>query len=170
MSFTDDTRAPAATPADHGVPARVQPGHTQPYPELPHDPVVWEQLIAQRAVTKHMADQHERMLHALTRPAQMIPIQLTAANAVQEDRERYELPTLSVGLLNPAGSPGNVNLGVIGSATAADAISVAPGKLLVLPISAQQIEVGTSFALGAGQVLFCYLLRFFTVQAAYLGG
>lgn len=156
----------------------VPPGqHTEGQPSLyefaAEQQKLWQSIVAGQALHRELLEAHHKMLSLITAmetPAQCIPVAFTNVQPVVEDRERWEWATRSIGLLNPAGAAGTVQFSGIGSATAADALIVPVGKLLVVPISAQTIELATMAALGAGQSHYCFLFRFFTVQAAYLGG
>jgi hypothetical protein len=131
-------------------------------------PVNWEQLfIQQHETTRALIDKHQELVEILARlttPAHVDPIQLTANNSVQDFSA--EPDSLSVGVLNPLQNPNPIALGVLGSATAPDAIQVAPGGLLVLPIAVGAVQVAAVGAIAGGVTVYGYLLRFKTVQVS----
>jgi hypothetical protein len=156
--------------------------HTTPATELdPNAPRnVLELLAAHRATSHQLLEAHAEMvsiLHRLKQPAQMETIVLGLTGQtdqqiapVYESRERFENPTLSIGVFNP--NPITVYFSGIGTASATTrSPSCPPNTMLVLPISASTIELACDVTdlttLGENAVVF--LLRFFTVQAAYLG-
>lgn len=82
-------------------------------------------------------------------------------------RDEVAVPSMSIGVLNP--SPVVVFIGISGGKASreAQAPSVPPGGGLVLPISAEDLEIGANPAdLAAGDAVL-YLLRFDTVQPFY---
>jgi hypothetical protein len=175
---------------DHQDPeSTLAPAHSRPSPQptfpeaqaVEQEPIHLQDLLVQhRVATRQLLDAHGRLTHHLARlerPAQLDPVILTPEELIVEVRERVQLPTLSVGLLNPSDPAENPQAATvywsgIGSATAAAyAHPVPAGKLLVLPVAASVIEVGVDPAkIAAGQQVVCFLMRFFTVQPAYLGG
>lgn len=148
------------------------PQKTRRHPANPPSAdVMWEAMLGHQAATRQLVARHQDLLELLQRietPATFEPIQLTAVNNPIESGAHTER-TLSIGLYNPQ-NVGPVQFSVQGSASAADAFVLAAGKLIVLPISAGIVEIGTNVALGAGQSLYCFLLRYKTVQPAFLGG
>ena len=137
-------------------------------------PTNWEELIAQRAATQQLLDAHERMMAWLTAaetPAQVEAIAINDKNNgvyVFESRERFEMPTMSIGVLNPNSVA--VFFSTIGSAAPnMRSYSCPPNCLIVLPIGAGQVELGCDPVVLGANTAVCFLLRFFTVQRAYLG-
>lgn len=133
-----------------------------------------EVLIALRAATQHTLTLNQQLLEYLAQletPAQMETVVINDKNAGQyvvESRERFEQPVRSIGLLNPNNIP--IYFSGIGSAAAnMRSPSAPPNSLIVLPISAQMIEVGANPNDLGQNTAVCFLLRYFTVQQAFLG-
>lgn len=131
-------------------------------------------LTALRAATAAMHDSNSRLVAALediAQPAQMETVVLNPGNNgsyVYESRERFESPVMSIGLLNPNGI--TIYFSTVGSAAAGmRSPSAPPNSLIVLPISAQMIEVGANPTDLAANTAIVFLFRYFTVQPAFLG-
>lgn len=166
----------SATRGNPGDP--TPPGHTRARPDYDFGQVAWEQLVAQRAATQQLLDAHERMidrLEALETPPMVEAIVIAPLSAALpanpvESREKVARPTMSIGIYNPNNII--VYFSGIGSANAnARAWSAPPNSLLVVPISAGVIELGCDpVALATlNQNVIVQLLRFYTVQPAFLG-
>lgn len=147
--------------------------HTVPATSL-YDASRDEVLIALRAATAQTIDLNHQLLSYLAQleqPAQMETVVINPQNNgsyVTESREKVEWAVRSIGLLNPNNIP--IYFSGVGSAAAAmRSPSAPPNSLIVLPISATYIEVGANPTdLGANTAV-CFLLRYFTVQPAFLG-
>lgn len=133
-----------------------------------------EALIALRVVTARTLELNQQLLEYLAQleqPAQMETVVINPNNNgayIYESRERFEAPVRSIGILNPNAIP--IYFSGIGSAAAnMRSPSAPPNSLIVLPISAQMIEVGANPADLGSNTAVCFLLRFFTVQPAFLG-
>lgn len=170
------TTAPTHVPhTDLGTPRALPSEHTRGAPELPPQQIVWETLIAHAASAQQLREAHDRLmdrLAAMETPAQFDTVVLNSSDLpgvyTKELRERVQQPTLSLGVLNPNSI--NVYFSPTGTASpTARAFSVPPNAMLVLPISAQQVEVGcVPTDLGANTAVV-FLWRYFTVQPAFLG-
>lgn len=159
--------APPVHPSQHTA------GQPSAYDVAGEQQKLWESILANQATHRRMVDQVgelTELIAMIKEPAQCIPVGFTQGNTTIEDREKVQFATRSIGLFNPPGAPGNVQFSGIGSASAADSLIVAAGKLLVVPISAQMVELSTSAVLGAGQSHYCFFFRFFSVQPAFYGG
>ena len=111
-------------------------------------------------------------------PAQMTTVVLNSPSGpyqgsyVAELREQVAMPTLSVGVLNPIYNPAGVNIywSTTGSAKPGQyAFSCPAGCLMVLPVSAQVIEVGADPAVLLTNQAVVFVFRYYTVQPAFLG-
>lgn len=169
------------------VPAGPDPGvnvkqRTRPAVEEPSAQLIWETLISHHAAAAQLREAHDRLMKRLSMmetPARVYPVVVGLPNAAApaltqevEVREEVSEPTLSVGLLNPNAIP--IYWSTTGTAQpAARAFSTPPNALLVLPISAQWVGVGANPAdlntLGVGIAVVSFLIRYFTVQPAFLG-
>ena len=173
--------APTHVPAgpDSGVNVRQ---HTRPAAEAPSQQLMWETLVSHHAAAAQLRQAHDRLMKRLAMmetPARIYPVVVGLPNAAApaltqevELREEVAEPTLSVGLLNPNAIP--IYWSVTGTAQpSARAFSTPPNALLVLPISAQWVGVGASptdlNTIGVGIAVVCFLIRYFTVQPAFLG-
>lgn len=144
---------------------------SRPFPD-PAEPINWQEMwTAQRAALHHMQSAHDRLyelIGQLQQPAQVETVVLTPQQFVWESRERWEKPTQSIGILNPNAIA--VYFSTVGSAAPnLRSPSAPPNSLIVLPIAGTVIEVAADpTALGASTAV-CFLLRYFTVQPAFLG-
>jgi hypothetical protein len=134
--------------------------------------VAWEQLVARReAATSQLLTAHDRMIEFLDRvstPAQAETIVITSVQNPVESRERIQKPTLSIGVFNP--NPVIVYFSGIGSATLnARAWSAPAQSFIVVPISAAMVELGCDPSDVTEDNAVVQLLRFFTVQPAFIG-
>jgi len=163
--------------------------HTRPASEEPTpadaNPTFFHVLTEHRIAAAQMREAHARLMDRLAMmetPGQMFPVGTLGIPAPSsplltnpvELRENVQKPTLSVGLLNPNSI--NVYWSTGGNTPSATgrAWATPPNALLVLPIAAQNIEIGCdpaalSGAYAAGVALPVFVIRFFTVQPAFLG-
>jgi hypothetical protein len=156
--------------------------HTRPAVEEPSTQLIWETLVSHHAAAAQLREAHDRLMKRLAMmetPARVYPVVLGLPNAGApaltqevEVREEVSEPTLSVGLLNPNAIP--IYWSTTGTAQpSARAFSTPPNALLVLPISAQWVGVGASptdlNTVGVGVAVISFLIRYFTVQPAFLG-
>lgn len=150
--------------------------HTRPTVELdPHAPdSLLEALVAHHAATSQLLSQHDRLVDLVERlstPAQVETVVINDRNNGQytvESRERYELPVLSIGLLNPTSI--NIYFSGVGTASATTrAFAAPPNALIILPISAQMIEIAANPTDLGVNTAVVFLFRYFTVQPAFIG-
>jgi hypothetical protein len=136
------------------------------------DEATVELLGHQQAVLGDVRAMHRELLERASvelEPAQLKTVLLTAAAPIAEDLHNTEKPSLSLGILNPNALAVAVGLSGGSATLAARAVIVPANSLLVLPVAVAQLEIGADpVALGAGTAVV-FLLRFPTVQPAFLG-
>jgi hypothetical protein len=111
----------------------------------------------------------EGLTEAQLTPARIEPIVLTQAAPIVADK-MGEVYSPSIGLFNPSNvSPVYLGLGGSTPAPGQRAPSCPPQALLVLPVKVGDIEIGADPALLGVNTLVCWLLRFYSVQPAFLG-
>jgi hypothetical protein len=101
-------------------------------------------------------------------PGSLTRLVLTAAQPIATDRHRGD-PSRSIGLLNPSPIVVYLGIGATPARANAGAIAVPANSLIVLPVWAESIDVGATAAdLATGDAVV-HLLRFPSVQPAFLG-
>ncbi|MFL5901251.1 MAG: hypothetical protein ACJ75S_08650 [Solirubrobacterales bacterium] len=126
-----------------------------------------EQLHDELSELRRAVDVLRELAEPLGEPAQLTVAVLTASVPVKMQDERG-ITTASVGILNPTGARVLLGIGGERASSQARAISVPPESLMVLPIAAGDLEIGTEDNLEAGDAVV-YVFRYRTVQAAFLG-
>lgn len=135
------------------------PDHPQ---HLDHLAVLLRSHEALKASTDAL---HDHLKRSCT-PAEIRPLTLTAARPITTDLGGN---CLSIGVLNPTLTPVYLGIGGATAAPGAGAVSAPPKSLLVLPVPCGTLDVGGDPAILAGGDATVFLLRFATVQAAFLG-
>jgi hypothetical protein len=124
---------------------------------------VHDEVMELRCILEEIRD----LAAPLREPAQLTTVPLTAT----ERRKRLPeigLTTASIAILNPTGVPVLLGIGG-GAATSQDrAIAIPPESLLVLPVSAGEVEIGTEAELGSDTAIV-HVFRYRSVQPAFLG-
>lgn len=134
-------------------------------------PTTAELLITaqrQQATTADLLERLDRRERERNTPAQRRTFTLTAQQPKRTDEVGGT--DASYGVLNPSGATIYVGIGGDPAEPGRGSIEVPPRSLLVLPLSADDVELGVSPTdpqLGTGVTV--HVLRFATVQAAYLG-
>ena len=121
------------------------------------------ELAALRAAVQYLCE----LAEPLTEPAQLSTVVLSRAAPVRMADERG-VRTASLGVINPGDFTILLGIGGGRASIAAQAIQVPPQALMVLPLAAGDVEVGTEDSLAGGDAVV-HLLRYSTVQPAFLG-
>ncbi len=138
--------------------------------ELPHPAEVvprLEQVQDELSQLRRAVDLLRELAEPLGEPAQLTMVALTEAEPVKMQDERG-INTASIGILNPSGVRVLVGVGGEQASSQARAITVPPESLMVLPVAAGDVELGTEDSLEEGDAVI-YILRYATVQSAFLG-
>lgn len=83
------------------------------------------------------------------------------------DQSRFEAK--SIGILNPTGIAIFVGIGGISATPTSRAPSVPPASLMVLPVLTRNLELGADPAILLASTAVVYVLRYVTVQPAFVG-
>lgn len=145
-----DEVAAAEVAAPPEVPAELQP--------------VYNELTELRRAVNLLKD----LAGELHEPAQPVHVSLTKATPRKTVRE-HGMTTASIGILNPTAVVILIGIGGAVASSQARAISVPPQSLLVLPVSAGDVEIATEAELGEDTAVV-HVFRYRTVQSAFLGG
>jgi hypothetical protein len=117
--------------------------------------------------TRLAVEQLAELFRRVDTPARLNTVVLTQTEPIKRDETATS--SLSIGVYNP--SPVKVFWGIAGGKASQDARapSQPPSSLLVLPVAVEDLELGANAAdLAAGDAVL-YVLRFDTVQPAFLG-
>jgi hypothetical protein len=141
------------------------PPYVPPAPEAVAQAIVDQstELIALRQAVDKLCE----LARPLEQPAQMTTVTLTAAESVKWLDERG-IRTASIGILNPADATLLIGIGGVPAMSRANAVAIPPESLIVLPIAADDVELGTEADLSEGDVV-AHVFRWRTVQPAFLG-
>lgn len=124
------------------------------------------QALALEGIESHLEELHE-ILKRQQQPPEIRLLEFTLA--VPQVRVDPTRPSLSISVLNPSAATILVGIGSAASVSSR-AISVRPGSMLTLPVSADQFELAVDPAELAGGPVVAYLLRYDSVQPAFVGG
>ncbi len=158
---------PQPVPAQPGDMARAQPTIIAPaqaaLEALAH---TREQAIATRQATDVLLELAERQ----QQPPEMRPIVINPGNNgqyVTVDKSRFQ--ARSIGILNASNVPVFIGIGGVTPTAAARAPVCAAQSFLVLPVLAQDLELGCDPAVLAGNTAVVYLFRYLSVQPLAAG-
>lgn len=157
----------------------AQNSSINPKPHEVNDPEMVEQPI--EVILHEKLTEQERLLYIvktgvqylceladrLASPAQLSTVVLDASAPVKMADER-QVRTASIGIWNPGDFTVLLGLGGGRATIAAQAWQVPPQSLMVIPVAAGDVEIGTEDSLAAGPAVV-HLLRYNTVQPAFLG-
>ena len=130
-------------------------------------PARLEEAQSELAALRRAVDYLCELVEPLTEPAQLTTVVLSRAVPVLMADER-SVKTASLGVINPGDFTILLGIGGGRASIAAQAIQVPPQSLVVLPLAAGDVEVGTEDSLAGGDAVV-HLLRYSTVQPAFLG-
>ena len=151
--------AVAAGPAAAAPPAPIERPDAQQQ--------VLDKLGDQHSQLKAIAETLDTLVEAATTPASLHPLTLTPARPeTTHDSKDF---SAAVGLINPL--PNRVFLGLGGARgrAGAGALEVPAARMIVLPVSAADIEVGAEPGELPDGDSRLFLLRFKTAQPAFVG-
>lgn len=110
-----------------------------------------------------------RYLKDHNRPADLRVIVLEQGRPVYRDDVGDALAARSIGVINPSPQEVRIGVGGISTSDSGRAIPVPAAGAMVMPVAAQDLEIGATAAdLAAGPIVV-YLLRFKTVQPFFMG-
>lgn len=115
----------------------------------------------------HAAQALLALVRRHNQPAILETYELTQTVPVKRDEARVEC--LSIGVINPTAFALRLGLGGGAATSAARGFPVPPSGAIVLPVAAEDFEVGLDNpAAVGGATVVVYILRFTTVQAFHL--
>lgn len=149
------------------------PEQPAPAAEAPAPSPASELLQSLEEMTREQRDALVELARTIDRantlPAALRTFVLTASEPIQKDDVGDGLTALSVGVINPTAVTVYLGVGGIRPQPGSRAVSVAPLCALVLPVGAQDFELGADPAdLAAGDAVV-WALRFPTVQPFFMG-
>lgn len=107
------------------------------------------------------------LVHRHNRPATLETYELTQIAPIARAEARVE--SLSIGIINPTAHALRIGLGGGAATPAARGFPVPPSGAIVLPVAAEDFELGLDDpASTGGLTVIVYVLRFPTVQAFHL--
>lgn len=137
-------------------------------PTKPHEDLgALGQLQRSHDALRACTDSMVRHLQDLQDPAELRVVTLTSGQPTATDRAGGV--SRSIGVLNPSAATVWLGIGGARPSAAGRAPSCPPKGLLVLPIMVNDLEIGGDAAALAGGDQVVYVMRFSTVQAAFLG-
>lgn len=128
--------------------------------------LVHTQELAQRTHT--IMGKVEQLLQGGALPAEYTVVRLTADRPQRRD-DRAHPASKSIGLYNPSAATIYLAVGGGEAKPNKNAFSVPPNAAVVLPVAAEDVELGADAAALAGGDAVVFLFRFRAVQALFFG-
>lgn len=141
----------------------------QPPPDTIEAPKTALEALTAMHVSGHQVHQH---LHVLTRllalyrqPPELRTVQINPSNnGNYQTVDEAAWPAKSIGILNPGAAPVFVGIGGVSARPNSGAPSCPGNGVLVLPVEAQDLEVGCDPAVLGATTAVVYIFRYVTVQ------
>jgi hypothetical protein len=147
-------------------------------PKDPTDPTPWQTHLEiaghTQAAIFDLRTLHRDLLDAMRaaqQPATLETITLDATKPIEHSAQHRDVPTLSIGVINPTAFTLRLGLSGASATPAARGIPVPPTGAIVLPVAVAELEIGLDDATAVGAAtIVIYVLRFRAVQPFHLYG